>query len=109
LLDYSDYYQRLINISGVALSGPPKTTVYIKDSRDITFNRHVLENGYLQLIDDDISINGIYFCGIHLEQCTDPLQTQIENEISQFHIVPKGDKDWTKFSDISAPENGGIY
>jgi hypothetical protein len=55
------------------MSGPPKTTAYVKDSNDLTFNRHVLENGFLQLRDEEASINGLYFCGVHLEQCTDPL------------------------------------
>jgi hypothetical protein len=55
------------------LSGPPKTTVYVRDSKDSSFNRHILENGFLQLIDEEASINGLYFCGVHLEQCTDPL------------------------------------
>lgn len=106
LLDYADYYQRLINISGVGLSGPPKTTVYVRDSKDSSFNRHILENGFLQLIDEEASINGLYFCGVHLQQCTDPLQTKKINGLTDFNFI---EGTYSNLNDIINPANGNIY
>jgi len=42
LLNYKTYYQRLLDVTDIRLEGPPGTVVYVKDSRDIDFNRHVL-------------------------------------------------------------------
>jgi len=43
--------------------------LYVQDSNDQkNFNRHVLENGFLRLRDDDATIFGLYFKGIHLIQ-----------------------------------------
>ena len=69
--DYKDFYQRIIAINGVRLQGRPGTVVYVKDSKDADFNRHILENGYLQLMDDFADINEIYFAGIHLSKLVD--------------------------------------
>ena len=63
------YYKRLIDLIGIRAEGPPGAVLYVQDSNDQkNFNRHVLENGFLRLRDDDATIFGLYFKGIHLIQ-----------------------------------------
>ena len=64
--DNNEFYKKLQAVHGIQIQGPPGTIVYIKDSKDQDYNRHILENGYLQLIDDNATINELYFYGIHL-------------------------------------------
>ena len=64
--DNNEFYKKLQAVHGIQIQGPPGTVVYIKDSKDQDYNRHILENGYLQLIDDNATINELYFYGIHL-------------------------------------------
>ena len=106
LINYNKYYQRLLNITQVQMQGDPGTVVYIKDSKDLQLNKHILQNGYLQLKQEDISIEGIYFCGKHLTQCLDPLQISTVNGITDFVLQ---DGIYDKLSDIQNPVNGGIY
>ena len=61
------YYKRLIDLIGIRAEGPPGAVLYVQDSNDQkNFNRHILENGFLRLRDDDATIFGLYFKGIHL-------------------------------------------
>jgi hypothetical protein len=53
-------------IDGIRLEGPVGAVVYVKDSKDSDYSRHVLQDGYLQLMEKDISIKELYFRGIHL-------------------------------------------
>ena len=106
LLNYKKYYQRLISITQIQVEGQPGTVVYVKDSKDTEASRHILQNGYLQLKQDEVFIEGIYFCGKHLTQCTDPLQISTVNGIQDF-ILQEGIYD--NLNDISNPINGGIY
>ena len=87
------YYQKLLNISGIEIQSMPGAIIYIKDSKDSNFDKHILENGYLQLMDSEVDIRGLYFCGIHLY---DGEFTQIEGE-------------YESFSDIQNPVSNGIY
>ena len=64
-----DYYRRLVDLIGIRAEGPPGAVLYVQDSKDKGFfNRHILENGFLRLRNDDVSIFGLYFGGIHLIQ-----------------------------------------
>jgi len=76
-LQYKKYYQRLLDVTDVQIEGPQGTVVYIKDSKDEDFNRHILENGFLQLKDPDASIEGIYFGGVHLIEHTKSSEDEI--------------------------------
>jgi len=42
LVNYKKYYQRLLDITGIEMEGPPGAVIYVKDSSDTNFNRHVL-------------------------------------------------------------------
>ena len=62
-----EYYKRLVDLMGIRAEGPPGAVLYVQDSNDQKyFNRHILENGFLKLRDDDATIFGLYFRGIHL-------------------------------------------
>lgn len=65
----STYYKRLVDLIGIRAEGPPGAVLYVQDSNDQGgYNRHVLENGFLRLRDDDATIFSLYFKGIHLIQ-----------------------------------------
>lgn len=108
LLNYKKYYQRLLDVTGIQVEGQPGAVVYVKDSRDTDLNRHVLENGYLQLRDNEATIEGLYFCGVHLTECTDPLETEIVNGLTgdDFELQ---DGVYDSIDEIENPVNAGIY
>ena len=85
-IKYNKYYQKLLNVTGIQVEGPPGAVIYVKDSKDDDFNRHVLENGYLQLIDDDVTIEGLYFCGLHLTECKNPFEISTVNGLTDFTL-----------------------
>ena len=103
LFDYNKYYQRLLDVTDLSMEGPPGTVVYVKDSKDNDFNRHILENGFLQLKDSEALIEGLYFCGIHLTECENPLEMVRDNE----YILIDGQYD--SFKEIKNPVPNGVY
>ena len=106
LLNYTKYYQKLLDILQLQIEGEPGTVVYVKDSQDSKLNRHVLQNGFLQLKEDDILIEDICFFGKHLTECLDPLQISTVNGTTDF-VLQQGM--YNRISDIQNPVNGGIY
>jgi len=42
LFNYKKYYQRLLDITEIKVESEPGTVLYVKDSKDSDFNRHVL-------------------------------------------------------------------
>ena len=108
LLNYKKYYQRLLDVTGIQVEGQPGAVVYVKDSKDTDLNRHVLENGYLQLRDNEATIEGLYFCGVHLTECADPLETEIVNGLTgdDFELQ---DGVYDSIDEIENPVNAGIY
>ena len=106
VLNYKSYYQRLLDILEVQLEGQPNTVVYVKDSRDSEPTRHILQNGYLQLKEQDVYIQGIYFYGKHFNECLDPLQFSRVNGLVDF--TPQEGL-YDDLDDIQNPINGGIY
>ena len=108
LLNYKEYYQRLIDVIDIQVEGPPGAVIYVKDSKDTDLNRHVLENGYLQLRDNEVTIEGLYFCGVHLIECTDPLETEIVNGLTSDDFKLQ-DGVYNSIDEIENPINAGIY
>ena len=62
------FRQEVISVNGINIEAPENTIVYIKDSKDTDFNKHIITNGYLQLEDKSVSIEGLYFYGIRLKE-----------------------------------------
>ena len=100
-LNNKKYFQKLISIDGVRLEGPQGAVVYIKDSRDTEYTRHVLHNGYLQLMQDDIFINELYFNGIHLTTEIDKNSWYKKSNL--FPVQPFDESDENVY--IGFPEN----
>ena len=108
LLNYKKYYQRLLDVTDIRVEGQPGAVIYVKDSKDTALNRHVLENGYLQLRDSEATIEGLYFCGVHLTKCTDPLETEIVNGLTSDDFKLQ-DGVYNSIDEIKNPVNAGIY
>lgn len=89
----NEYYQQLLNVTGIEIEVPKNTIAYIKDSRDTNLNRHILKDGYLQLKDEDVNIEGLYFSGIHFNQ----------NEIIQIPHI------YNNLQQIENPILNGVY
>lgn len=102
-VNYTTYAQKLINITHVKIQAPIGTVVYIKDSKSPYFNRHVLETGYLELQDDEVSIEGIYFYGINLKQHKE-ISSALKKD--EYYLVPGY---YDNFLDIKNPIPNGVY
>lgn len=68
---YSNYQQMMLSLDGVKIEAEPGTVVYIKESTDTEFERHVIGPTHTLVLDaEDSTIEGLYFAGIHLEPAT---------------------------------------
>ena len=68
---YSNYQQSMISLDGVKIEAEPGTVVYVKESADNDFERHVIGPTCILNFDaKDSAIEGLYFAGIHLEPAT---------------------------------------
>jgi len=64
--------QSLVELNKIKIEADPGTVVYIKESKDSDFERHVIgPSCTLDFSDDESEIQGIYFMGIHLEEATE--------------------------------------
>ena len=68
---YSNYQQMMLSLDGVKIEAEPGTVVYVKESADTDFERHVIGPTHTLALDaEDSAIEGLYFAGIHLELAT---------------------------------------
>ena len=68
---YSNYQQMMLSLDGVKIEAEPGTVVFIKESADTDFERHVIGPTHTLALDaEDSAIEGLYFAGIHLEPAT---------------------------------------
>ena len=68
---YSNYQQIMLSLDGVKIEAEPGTVVFVKESADTDFERHVIGPTHtLDLDAKDSAIEGLYFAGIHLEPAT---------------------------------------
>ena len=108
LLNYNKYYQRLLDVTEIQIEGPKNAIVYIKDSQDSDFNRHILQNEYLQLKDSSATIEGLYFCGIHLTKEVTNLDTDNIYKLRDNQFIFMEGR-YESFSDIQNPVKNGVY
>ena len=102
---YNASYQYLVDVDGIDIEAPPGTIVYIKDSKDDDFDRHVLQNGYLQLRDEDAAITDLYFSGILLRQKQDTSDTTATQE-GEYTIMAG---EYSNFYEVENPMPNGVY
>ena len=68
---YSNYQQTMLSLDGVKIEAEPGTVVYIKESNDTEFERHIIGPTHTLNFDaKDSAIEGLYFSGVHLEPAT---------------------------------------
>ena len=68
---YSNYQQTMLSLDGVKIEAEPGTVVFVKESTDTDFERHVIGPTHTLALDaEDSAIEGLYFAGIHLEPAT---------------------------------------
>ena len=68
---YSNYQQTMLSLDGVKIEAEPGTVIYVKESADTDFERHVIGSTHTLALDaKDSAIEGLYFAGIHLEPAT---------------------------------------
>lgn len=68
---YSNYQQMMLSLDGVKIEAEPGTVVFVKESADTDFERHVIGSTHTLALDaEDSAIEGLYFAGIHLEPAT---------------------------------------
>ena len=69
---YSDYQQTMLSLDGVKVEAEPGTVIYVKESADTDFERHVIGFTHTLALDaKDSTIEGLYFAGVHLEPATE--------------------------------------
>ena len=67
--------QSLVELNKIKIEADPGTVVYVKESQDSDFERHVIGSSCtLDFSDEKSEIQGIYFMGVHLEEATDAEQ-----------------------------------
>lgn len=70
--DRTTYYQNLISINGMRVEAEPNTVIYVSESEENGFDRHVIgPTCSLDFYDPDSIIEAMYFTGIHFEPATD--------------------------------------
>lgn len=68
---YSNYQQMMLSLDGVKIEAEPGTVVFVKESADTDFERHVIGPTHTLALDaEDSAIEGLYFAGIHFEPAT---------------------------------------
>lgn len=68
---YSNYQQMMLSLDGVKIEAEPGTVIFVKESADTDFERHVIGPTQTLVLDaEDSAIEGLYFAGIHLEPAT---------------------------------------
>lgn len=68
---YSNYQQMMLSLDGVKIEAEPGTVIFVKESADTDFERHVIGPTQTLVLDaEDSAIEGLYFAGIHFEPAT---------------------------------------
>lgn len=105
---YSNYQQIMLSLDGVKIEAEPGTVIFVKESADTDFERHVIGPTHTLALDAEGSaIEGLYFAGIHLEPATAAEQereTLPDNKYIETNIIL--DK---YVSDTSQLIKNGVY
>lgn len=104
---YTDYMQSLISINGLRVEANPGTVVYVKESGEKGFERHIIgDTCSLDFWDPETVIEGIYFAGIHLEEAT-PAEAERDNPPDN-RFIDTGEKVYS-LEGIENPVRNGVY
>lgn len=117
---YDTWYQRLFAINSIAIEAEPNTIFYIKDTSSDAYKRYQIgQTGYLKIIDEDFSIDGIYCLGIHLMEkpkITVKDNNKQEVEIYQYQRTKDFEYEdlftthyYNNINEIRNPVKNGVY
>lgn len=105
LIDYNAYIQKLTYIDYVKIEAAPGVIIYIKDSSDSYEYRHVIgDTGILELYDEDITIDKLYFQGVHFIEAEDP-----DRDFARDNEFVKTGITENLIEDIKYPIKNGVY
>lgn len=109
LENYKTYYQRVINVSSLDIEAPPGTVVYVKDSNQQEYSKHIIENGYLNLQDDEVSILALYFYGIQLNRITNNTSILFRPTFLRTNEYFETNETYDTNLEIRNPQQGYVY
>lgn len=104
---YTSYIQSMSALKQVKIEAEPGTVVYIKETNDKDFQRHLIGNtGTLNIYNDSSTLDNIYFAGIHLEEATEyeksretiPDNKYIDTGINIYNL-----------EELESPVKNGVY
>ena len=103
--DYTQYYQQLLSINRITVEAMPGSVIYIKDSFDENYSKHIIgETGILDFYDDEATLIDFYFEGVQLYETLDTSRDEIEDNAfyeTQVNII--------NFTDIQYPKKNYVY
>lgn len=99
----SKYLRHLAYIGNIDIQGPVNAVIFVKDSKDDAFNKHILENGVLALSDDDVVINGLYVGGLQLYESADLTHSK------KREFIPPDENVYESLIDIANPITNKVY
>ena len=97
------FSQQLQTINSLRIQADPGTVFYLKDTRDVGLQRHVIgKTGSLDFNDDDTVIYGLYFVGPHLKPVINDNYPQ-DDEFVETNLV------YGDFEEVKSPIKNGVY
>ena len=104
---YSTYIQSLISLSGIKIEAEPGTVVYVAETRETSFEKHIIgETCTLSFEDEDSIIIGLYFAGIHFDEATDYEKSR--DLLPNYRYIDTGIT-VDSLDDIISPIKNGVY
>lgn len=98
LESYKKYYQNLVSIDKVSVEAIPGTIIYLKDSFDEDYYKHIVgSTGILDFYDDEATISEMYFAGIALNATEDATRDEVrDSEFIETGISANSTEEVTK-------------
>lgn len=113
----TDGFKYLHSIDQISIEADPFTVFYLNDSSSNEYKRFLInETGELFIMNEDFSINGLYFFGKHLtrkatKKSGQPIKEYTEDWEWEDHTYERNRKNKTFVSvaEIPAPVKNGVY
>ena len=104
---YSTYIQSMLSLNDIKVEADPGTVVYVAETRELDFSRHVIGDTCLLTFEDsDSSIIGLYFAGVHFEEATDYEQNR---DLMPDHRYINTGVIVSSLDEIEEPMRNGVY
>ena len=104
---YSTYIQSLLSLDNIKIEAEPGTVVYVAESRETEFEKHIIgETCTLSFDDEDTTIIGLYFAGIHFEEATNC--EKMRDLLSNYRYINTGIT-INSLDEVINPIKNGVY